>query len=77
MLTKQVRDQLFNLPITERRKIAEELLDSADAEELPPELKAELDRAIEEYERDPQGGVSLDEFVKEMRAKESQARAKQ
>jgi putative addiction module component (TIGR02574 family) len=56
------------LGVDERLSLIGEIWDglSADLEsrELPPELKAELDRRIEESDANPKGGVAWDE-VKE------------
>ncbi|HWC91596.1 MAG TPA: addiction module protein [Pseudolabrys sp.] len=56
--------ELFELSEDERIELGQELLDSAHAEELPPltaEQKAEIDRRIEEHERDPSSAIPWEE----------------
>ena len=56
--------ELFELSADERIELGQELLDSAQAEELPPltaEQKAEIDRRLEEHERDPSTAVPWEE----------------
>jgi putative addiction module component (TIGR02574 family) len=56
--------ELFELSPDERIELGQELLDSAQAEELPPltdEQKAEIDRRLEEHERDPSSAIPWEE----------------
>ena len=56
--------ELFELSEEERIELGQELLDSAQADELPiltDEQKAEIDRRIEEHERDPSAAIPWEE----------------
>jgi putative addiction module component (TIGR02574 family) len=68
MLAKEVREELFKLPVKQRRKLAPQLWDSADEEdsELSPELKAELDRRLALAERDPSRGRPWEEVYERL-----------
>jgi putative addiction module component (TIGR02574 family) len=60
-------DQLMRLPPEERVEIAYQLWDSvptdSDDLELTEEQKAELDRRMAEYERDPSRAIPLEQFL--------------
>ncbi len=56
--------ELFELSEDERIELGQELLDNAQAEELPPltaEQKAEIDRRLEEHERNPSSAIPWEE----------------
>ena len=54
-------DKALELPIPERIQFVEDVWDSiavdSDAVELSPEQRAELDRRIEDYKKNPGGNV--------------------
>lgn len=58
-------EQALRLPIPERRKLADEIYSSIDTEgddlHLTDEQKAELDRRMEDYEKNPGGNLSWEE----------------
>jgi putative addiction module component (TIGR02574 family) len=58
-------EQALRLPVAERRKLADEIYDSIEAEDqhlhLTDEQKAELERRMEDYEKDPGGNLSWEE----------------
>jgi putative addiction module component (TIGR02574 family) len=60
-------DQLMQLPPEERVEIAYQLWESVPASsddlELTEEQKAELDRRMAEYERDPSRAIPLEQFL--------------
>lgn len=52
---------ILRLPVNERIKLVEDIWDSialeSGAVDITPEQRAELDRRIEEYEKDPTGNI--------------------
>jgi putative addiction module component (TIGR02574 family) len=56
-----ILEQAKRLPVPERMKLAQEIWDSIESEpetvELSPEQRAELERRIEDFRRDPSGGI--------------------
>jgi putative addiction module component (TIGR02574 family) len=58
---QSVLNEVESWPIEDRirlvQDISDRLLDQGDSSELTEELKAELDRRIEEMDRDPEAGV--------------------
>lgn len=65
---------LLTLPPAERLAIAEALYDSVPEEELPPyelsdELKAELDRRLEEHRANPDDVIPWEEIKRESLAR--------
>ncbi|MCK9607641.1 MAG: addiction module protein [Methylomonas sp.] len=56
---------ILELPVQERIQLVELIWDSVavvpDAVKVSPELKAELDLRLIEFERNPEGGYSWDE----------------
>jgi putative addiction module component (TIGR02574 family) len=65
--------EIMRLPEDERRQLIEEVLDSLDPElddfRLTEEEKAELDRRLEEHERDPESALSWEEVRAELRSR--------
>ena len=63
-------DELLDLPAAERIEIAQAIWDSiaADAERWPisDAQRAELDRRLEAYERDPNAGVSWESLKRSL-----------
>jgi len=56
--------ELMKLSPADRIALAQDLLDSAGDQDLPPltpEQIAEIDRRIAEHERDPSSAISLEE----------------
>lgn len=53
--------QALRLPVAERRKLADEIYDSIEAEDqhlhLTDEQKAELDRRMEDFRKDPDSSI--------------------
>jgi putative addiction module component (TIGR02574 family) len=69
-MKKKMREELFGLPAEERLKLAEELYLSVDvADALTPEQKAELERELADYDKDPQNVIPFEVALKEMRAR--------
>jgi len=66
-------DELLDLPAAERIEIAQAIWDSiaADARHWPvtDAERAELDRRLEAYERDPGAGVSWESLKRSLEAK--------
>lgn len=63
-LNENLRKQVFALTVEEKIDLAVELWDSIAQEDFPPideELKQELDRRLEEHEKDPSSARSWDE----------------
>lgn len=64
-------EQALRLPANERRKLADDLYDSIDRQnagfELSDEQKAELDRRLAEYEKDPSNTRSWEEVRERLR----------
>ena len=58
--------EIFELPVAERLALVEDIWDSiaADSKDLviTDELRQELDRRLEAYEKDPDAGVPWDEL---------------
>jgi putative addiction module component (TIGR02574 family) len=64
MTKQQLMKQAMKLDTGERRELAEALWESVgDPEELPPALKAELERRLAESKANPDQGMPLDEFL--------------
>lgn len=66
-------EEALKLPVTERRKLAEEIWESIDgspeAFELTPEQAAELQRRIDDEEQNPGGNYSWEEIEAEALAR--------
>ncbi|RAI37754.1 hypothetical protein CH341_29100 [Rhodoplanes roseus] len=63
-LNESLRKQVFALTPEEKIDLAVELWDSIAQDDFPPideELKQELDRRLEEHQRDPSSARSWDE----------------
>jgi putative addiction module component (TIGR02574 family) len=60
-------EQALRLPFSDRRKLADDIYESLDREgdgfELSDEQKAELDRRLAEYEKDPSIAIPLKDFL--------------
>jgi putative addiction module component (TIGR02574 family) len=58
---QSVLDEVESWPIEDRirlvQDVSERLADQSDSPELTDEMKAELDRRIEEMDRNPEAGV--------------------
>ena len=63
------KDEIFALSIPERLQLIETLWDSISPNELGVHdaHKASLDHSLAEYERDPEGGRSWDQFRDDLR----------
>jgi putative addiction module component (TIGR02574 family) len=64
--------EIMNLTPQERRDLAEELFDAVAEEEvfaLTPEQMAEIDRRVEEHERDPGSAIPWEEARDRLRAR--------
>lgn len=71
-MNKALRDEVMKLPANERVELALELWDSLAANEsLPPtaEQLAEIDRRIEEHERDPGSAIPFEEVMEQLRSR--------
>jgi putative addiction module component (TIGR02574 family) len=63
-MNKALLKELLQLSPAERVELAEELLESVDGPNWPsltPEQMAEIDRRIEEHERDPSTAIPWEE----------------
>jgi len=63
-MNKALLDEIMQLSSAERVGLAYELLDRAGDQGLPPltpEQMAEIDRRIEEHEKDPASAIPLEE----------------
>lgn len=64
-------DDLKHLPLSERLQLMEDLWDSIagelEADALPESLKAEMDRRMEAYLKDPSTSLSLEEVRRRMK----------
>jgi putative addiction module component (TIGR02574 family) len=60
-------EQAMRLPVNDRRKLADDLYDSlgrdVDSFELSDEQKAEIDRRLAEYDKDPSIAVPIKDFL--------------
>jgi putative addiction module component (TIGR02574 family) len=60
-------EQALRLPANDRRKLADDIYDSiaqeADSFELSEEQKAEIDRRLAEYEKDPSIAIPVKDFL--------------
>jgi putative addiction module component (TIGR02574 family) len=60
-------EQALRLPVIDRRRLADDIYDSiaheADSFELSEEQKAELDRRLAEYEKDPSIAIPVKDFL--------------
>jgi putative addiction module component (TIGR02574 family) len=71
--TGKTIDELRKLPIRERLQLVEDLWDSIaedspeDAMPVTPELAAELDRRLAEYEADPESALPWEEVRERIR----------
>jgi len=63
---------LLDLSLDQRLKLVEDLWDSIaaelDSEPLPDKLKAELDRRLASYIKDPSKALSLEDIRRRMKA---------
>ncbi len=72
-MTRTQLDDLLKLPVSERIELAMALWDSIAEPELQDHLpltddqKAELDRRLAEYDRDPSRGVPWEEVQRRLR----------
>jgi putative addiction module component (TIGR02574 family) len=59
MSAEQILEQIEQLPLEEKQKLAEKVLERYGKfdDELTPEQAAELDRRLTEFEKDPSRGV--------------------
>ncbi len=66
-------EEALKLPVTERRKLAEDIWESIDgspeAFQLTPEQAAELQRRIDDEEQNPGGNYSWEEIEAEALAR--------
>ncbi len=64
-------DDLKHLPLSERLQLMEDLWDSIaeelESEPLPESLKAEMDRRMDAYIKDPSTSLSLEEVQRRMK----------
>ena len=64
-------DDLKHLPLSERLQLMEDLWDSIaeelESEPLPESLKAEMDRRMDAYIKDPSTSLSLEEVQLRMK----------
>jgi putative addiction module component (TIGR02574 family) len=62
------KDEIFEMPVSERLHLIETLWDSIDSNDLPvPESHLHaLDIALADYERNPNEGTSWEEVRKEL-----------
>lgn len=64
-------EQALRLPIPERRKLADDIYDSNGSEEetfhLTDEQKAELDRRMEDFRRDPDSSIPWETVREKLR----------
>ena len=63
-MNKSLLQELLQLSPAERIELAQELLDSAGAEDLPPlspEQMREIDRRLDEHEKDPSSAIPWEE----------------
>lgn len=62
---QSVRDEVESWPVDDRIRLVQDvwdrLADHGDEPELTMEMKAELDRRIEELDRDPDAGIPWEE----------------
>lgn len=60
-------EQALRLPVEDRRKLADDLYDSIDRDvngfELSEVQKAEIDRRLAEYEKDPSIAIPVKDFL--------------
>ncbi len=65
--------EIMRLSPDERRELIDEIWDTlpleADDFELTEEQKAELDRRLEEHERDPSSAIPWEEVIASLRSK--------
>ncbi len=68
MMKPLTRDEILEMPVSERLRLIETLWDSIDANDLPvPESHLlALDAAFADYERNPDEGSSWDEVREEL-----------
>lgn len=66
-------DQINSLPVDDRLRIVEGVWDNIQNEgrgiPMTPEQKAELNRRIDKYEANPDGGVTWDQLLERFRGK--------
>ncbi len=69
-MTALSRDEILNMPVTDRLALIGELWDSMPDEKLPipPAHRAELERRLVSFEHDIEEGVSWDELKAELEA---------
>jgi putative addiction module component (TIGR02574 family) len=69
MSATEILAKARELPLEERREIAEALLDDLESQEedLTPEQIAELDRRLAAFEKNPREGMTLEQIKAEMR----------
>ncbi|MGO8766635.1 MAG: addiction module protein [Limisphaerales bacterium] len=64
MSAAQVLEQVDKLPFEEQREVFEQLREKFD-DELTREQKAELDRRVEEFRKNPRGGIPFEQVREE------------
>ena len=68
-----ILEEALKLPISERRKLADDLYESIESSpdgfRMTPEQEAELERRIEDYEQNPGGNFSWEEIEAEALAR--------
>lgn len=70
-MTAKLEKEIASLSFCEKRelvdKLWQQLENTSDAEDfIEPELLKELERRSDEYDANPKGGISLDEFEKKL-----------
>jgi putative addiction module component (TIGR02574 family) len=72
-MNKALRDQVMQLPVEERVKLADDIWESipvsVDDFELTPEQRQEIERRMAEHERDPSSALTLEQFEARLRAR--------
>ena len=67
LLMSTLLEQALKLPAEDRRKLADDIYESIqqdpDTFELSDEQKAEIDRRLAEYEKDPSIAVPIRDFL--------------
>ena len=73
-MDKQLRQQIFQLPVSARRELAADLWDSVPDEEitLTPAHHAVLRKRLAQARANPEAGMPLAEFQRKLRALVSQ-----
>jgi putative addiction module component (TIGR02574 family) len=71
-MNKALLQELMKLTPAERVELAMDLWDSIPPEDLPPptpEQIAEVERRLEEHQRDPSSAIPLEEVMTQLRAR--------